>query len=265
MGQYTIEQGLAVRDRMNLLAEAHGPGTAALLDRIRVGPGWRCVDVGCGGGHVTIDLAQRAGPSGFSLGLDLDAELLRAARVEASDRGLTNVEFRVARAEDLVESDLDLAYARFLLMHIEKPDDVVGAMASAVKPDGVVVLEDCDFSACFTYPSCDAYDTLVGWYVTAVASRGGNAQIGQRLPEILRHAGLELRGLQVSQPAFVSGRQKHLVEVSMDKSRSAVVDEGLASGDEYEIAHKALIEFTNDPTTLVSAPRIIQAWAVRTT
>jgi hypothetical protein len=212
-----------------------------------------------------MELAHRAGPSGFSLGRDLDGELLRAARVEASDRGLTNVEFRVARAEDLVESDLDLAFARCLLMHLEKPDDMVAAMASAVKSDGVVVLEDCDFSGCFTYPRCDAYDALVGWYATAVASRGGNAHIGQRLPEILRHAGLELRGLHVSQPAFVTGRQKHLIELSMEKSRSAVVGVGLASGDEYDIAHKALIEFTKDPTTLVSTPRIIQAWAVRTT
>jgi SAM-dependent methyltransferase len=212
-----------------------------------------------------MDLAHRSGPSGFSLGLDLDGELLGVARAEALDRGLTSIEFRVARAEDLVEAGLDLAYARQLLMHLETPDDVVAAMASAVKPDGVVVLEDCDFSACFTYPRCDAYDTLVGWYVTVVARRGGNAHIGQRLPEILRHAGLELRGLHVSQPAFVTGRQKHLIEVSMDKSRSAVVGEGLASDDEYDIAHKALIEFTNDPTTLVSVPRMIQAWAVRTT
>lgn len=64
MADYTIERGLGVRERMTLLAKVHAPATLTLLDMLGVASGTRCVDLGCGGGDVTIELARRAGVSG---------------------------------------------------------------------------------------------------------------------------------------------------------------------------------------------------------
>jgi ubiquinone/menaquinone biosynthesis C-methylase UbiE len=72
MAEYTIERGVGVADRMNLLAAAHAPATASLLFMVGVAPGAWCVDLGCGGGHVAMELARRAGPSGHVPGIDLD-------------------------------------------------------------------------------------------------------------------------------------------------------------------------------------------------
>src|SRR5260370_23987375 len=100
---YTIEQGLAVRERMNLLAAVWAPSTLTLLDELGVAQGGRCIDLGCGGGHVTIELARRAGPEGCAVGFDLDEALLEVARQDAAAQGLDNVTFQVAAAEDLAE------------------------------------------------------------------------------------------------------------------------------------------------------------------
>ena len=64
MSGYTIDQGLFVREQMDLLAELYAATTAAFLDRIGVASGARCVDLGAGGGHVIMDLARRVGPKG---------------------------------------------------------------------------------------------------------------------------------------------------------------------------------------------------------
>jgi 2-polyprenyl-3-methyl-5-hydroxy-6-metoxy-1,4-benzoquinol methylase len=98
MGDYTLDQGLGVRERMDLLAAVHGPATTAVLDRIGVAEGARCLDLGCGGGHVALELARRLGPTGQVVGIDLDEALLATAREVAAAQGLDNVTFRSERA-----------------------------------------------------------------------------------------------------------------------------------------------------------------------
>ena len=260
MAEYTIAQGLEVRERMNLLAQVYAPTTGLLLDRVDVPAGAACLDVGCGGGHVTIELCRRAGPSGHALGLDLDGVLLDVARKDAADQGLHNVEFRVGRAEDVAEKGVDLAYARMLLMHVSDPQHIVNAMAAAVTPGGVVVVEDCNFSGCFTDPPCPAYEHIVGWFMETVRGRGADPDIGPRLPALLREAGLEQIGVNVVQPAELDGLNKQFMQVSTQKVRDAVVSAGVASASEFDQAHAALTAFTDDPTTVVAAPRVIQSW-----
>jgi 2-polyprenyl-3-methyl-5-hydroxy-6-metoxy-1,4-benzoquinol methylase len=83
MSDYTIERGLGVRERMDLLASVFEPSTLALLDVIGVAPGARCIDFGCGGGHVALELARRVGDGGHVVGVDLDTELLEVARARS--------------------------------------------------------------------------------------------------------------------------------------------------------------------------------------
>src|SRR5215471_17929575 len=71
------------RARLRLLEEFHDPLTASQLDAIGVGEGWRCLDVGAGGGSVTRMLAERVGTTGSVLAVDLDTSLLERF---ASDR-----------------------------------------------------------------------------------------------------------------------------------------------------------------------------------
>ena len=71
------------RARLRLLEEYHDPLTSSQLDAIGVGEGWRCLDVGAGGGSVTRMLADRVGSAGSVLAVDLDPRLLEEL---ASDR-----------------------------------------------------------------------------------------------------------------------------------------------------------------------------------
>ena len=260
MSDYTIERGLGVRQRMDLLAAVRGPATAQLLDSLSLGAGARCVDVGCGGGHVTIEIARRVGPGGSVLGIDLDEALLGLARSTASELGLDNITFRVCAAENLSETGLDLVFSRLLLMHLRDPERMVSLMATAIRSGGIVALEDANFAGCFAYPSCASYDRWVEWYQETVRRNGGDPELGLRLPTLLRSAGLKLLGVRVVQDAFVDGPFKQLQQMSMSKQRAAVLAARVAGAAEYDAAHAEVQAFADDLTTMIAGPRVVQAW-----
>jgi SAM-dependent methyltransferase len=260
---YTIERGRAVRERMDLLASTHAPATLILLDLIGVPAGGQCVDLGCGGGHIAIELARRVGPTGSVLGIDLDDELLELARTEAAARGLANVAFRVGPVEQFSETDLDLAFARMLFSHLSDPAPTLAAMVAAVKPGGHVIVEDVHFAGCFTEPSCPAYDRWVGWFRETVRLTGADLDIGPRLPGLLQGAGLADVGVRVAQPAFIDGPIKQLQQMSMQMIRTAVLGARVTSAEDFDATHAELKAFTDDPGTLVAGPRMIQAWGRR--
>ena len=108
---------------------------ATALDRLGLGPGWRCVDVGAGGGDVSVALAEMVGRDGRVYAVDSDPaardEVARAASAHAQVIALTQA------GEDLtLPEQVDLAFCRFLLLHVHDPAVVlVHAMAaSVVKP-----------------------------------------------------------------------------------------------------------------------------------
>src|SRR4030088_1868850 len=93
---YAIRGGRDGRERLRLLGGVMRPYALRLFDRLGICEGMACLDVGCGGGDVTLELARIVGRSGKVVGTDLDTVKLDAARSESEAQGLKNVEFRLA-------------------------------------------------------------------------------------------------------------------------------------------------------------------------
>lgn len=150
-----------------------------------------CLDVGCGGGDVTLELARRVAPNGKAVGADLDGTKIDLARREAAELGIGNVEFRL---QDIREhqpaAEFDVVYARFLLTHLPDPASAVNAFYATLKPDGLVIVEDIDCSGCFVFPESRASWRFYELYCAAVRKRGGDPNIGPRLPLMLKDRAL---------------------------------------------------------------------------
>src|SRR5262245_46074944 len=148
--RYVIRGGMHGRERLRVLAEEYGPSTRALLERAGVSAGTSCLDVGCGGGDVTLELARMVGPSGRVVGVDFDAAKIEIARREAAQQGLSNVTFEV-RDVATWEPDVpfDLVSARFLLTHLRDPASLLAALFRHLRPHGVIAVEDIDFRGHF--------------------------------------------------------------------------------------------------------------------
>ncbi len=230
--KYTIEGGEAGKRRLDVLAKVHGPHTVALLDRVGVAEGARCLDLGCGGGHVSRELARRVGRQGSVVAMDLDANLIELARADTARAGITNIEFRCGDATQLEESPYDVAFARFLSRTLGIPPGRRAAMAAALEPGGVVVVEDTDFTGCFCHPPCRAFDRYVELYRETVRRRGGNADLGPMLPSLLHGAGLKHVDVPAHQSCGLNGEAKLLAPLTLERIADSVVGEGVAGAEE---------------------------------
>jgi SAM-dependent methyltransferase len=163
---------------------------ATALERLGLGGGWTCVDVGAGGGDVSVALAEMVGQSGRVYAVDSDPlsrdVVASAAAAHAQVIALTQA------GEDLVlPEQVDLAFCRFLLLHVLDPAVVVRRMASVVRPGAWVVAQE-------PITSAGRIDGMALSMPDAL-----HQDVGAVLPALVRDAGLEVIDAWGESPAGV--------------------------------------------------------------
>jgi ubiquinone/menaquinone biosynthesis C-methylase UbiE len=118
------------------------PAALRMAAVAEVGPGQRVLDVGCGIGDPTLQVAVLAGPHGRVLGLDIAEPLVAVARERAALLGLARTEFRVAdvTTAELPESGFDAVLARWSLTDIDDLPLVLAKLRRALAPGGRIAL-----------------------------------------------------------------------------------------------------------------------------
>ena len=165
---------------------------ATALERLGVGLGWRCADVGAGGGDVSVALAEMVGRDGRVYAVDSDPlardEVARAAAAAAHAQVIALTQ----AGQDLsLPEEVDLAFCRFLLLHVLDPVVVVRMMAKAVRSGGWVVAQEPITSA-----------GRIGGSPLAMPD-APHPDVGAVLPALVREAGLEVVDAWAEAPAGV--------------------------------------------------------------
>jgi SAM-dependent methyltransferase len=261
---YVIRGGIEGRERLRIVGRVMHDSSTSLFDRLGLCAGLSCADVGCGGGDATLEIARRVAPDGRVVGVDIDQTKLEIARAEAQEQGVGNVEFRLADIREGLDGvDFDVVYSRFLLTHLSDAGAAVAALSRLLRPEGVLAVEDVDFTGSFTVPESNAFKRFHELYCTAVRKRGGDPDIGPRLPLLLKQCGFEDIRLNVVQPIGMSGEVKLLNPLTMENIADAVIEDGLATREEVDDIVRELFAFAAHPDTIAGTPRIVQAWGRR--
>ncbi|MEV0524294.1 class I SAM-dependent methyltransferase [Streptomyces sp. NPDC050439] len=163
---------------------------AYLLDALK--PHLRILDIGCGPGTITADLAALV-PDGQVTGVDHAPGILDRARATAAERGLRNVEFGVADVHDLHYPDdsFDVVHAHQVLQHVGDPVRALSEMRRVCAPGGVVAARDADYSAMAWYPKLPAMDGWLDLYRRVARANGGEPDAGSRLKSWALQAGFD--------------------------------------------------------------------------
>jgi SAM-dependent methyltransferase len=124
----------------SLLDEQISPLGLAAMDRARVASGERVLDVGCGCGQTSLQLAQRVGAGGSVTGIDISAPMLARARERATQLGLRNLRFLEADAQEakLGEGAFNLVFSRFGVMFFADPKAAFANLRRSLLPGGRV-------------------------------------------------------------------------------------------------------------------------------
>ncbi len=264
MKEYAIHGGKKGNERLAILSRTVGATTSKFLDQYQPALSGQCLDLGCGGGNVTFEIAKRLKDKGEVYGLDVDPVNISLAQEAARDQGVKNVSFDRFDAHALADIDSYQAiYARFLLSHLHQPAQVLTNIIRALVPGGRLLVEDTDFSGHFCYPACKAFDTYVQLFQNLLHTRKANANIGQSLYQLLHQAGFADISVQVVQPVHTVQEGKLMAEITMEGISGALLEEGLASQEMISQTVAELKAFRADEKTLMSLPRIFQVSAVK--
>ncbi len=153
-------------------------------------PGMRLLDVGCGPGTITLDLAARVAP-GRVVGVDRDASVVADAQRLLDSRPANGVEFRTADAYGLEFEDeaFDVVHAHQLLQHLTDPVAALVEMRRVLRPGGVLAVRDGDYGGFVWAPSDPMLDRWMELYHDVCCHNGADADAGRRLLGWAQRAG----------------------------------------------------------------------------
>lgn len=120
------------------------PGTFERFERLGVGPGWHCLEVGFGSGSAARRLAHLVGPTGRVVAADLKPERL----IDEQDETLRVLQLDL-REDELPAAAFDLVHARMVIQHLPEREALIAKLVGALKPGGILFLEDTDSSTLF--------------------------------------------------------------------------------------------------------------------
>lgn len=205
-------------------------------------PGLRVLDVGCGPGSITLELAQRVAPSQV-IGIDSSQSVIAQAQEAARGAGDKTTRFETADAMNLPYADdsFDIVHAHQVLQHVPDPVGLLREMARVTRPGGLVAARDADYEAMTWAPAHPGLTRWLDLYRAAARGTGGEPDAGRHLLRWAHEAGLPEVTASASVWCFADDAarewwggqwQRRAVESGF---HDQVMAQGLA--DEGEIAH----------------------------
>src|SRR3981081_2453148 len=165
--------------RLTVQAAALKPITERLLREAGLAAGMRVLDLGCGTGDVAILAAKLVGPKGAVVGIDRSSDILGFARERAG-----------AREDFPAPLPFDLAIGRYVLVHQADPSTFIRAVASHVRPGGIVAFHEIAlYGECESLPPIPVWHQTWRWIVAAFVSVMAHPDAGGRMMTHFRDAG----------------------------------------------------------------------------
>jgi SAM-dependent methyltransferase len=256
---YPLERREGEIERLRIQAEAMAHESAAMLDRIGVGPGWHCLDLGCGPSGITRPMSERVGASGRVIGLDADPIFIDHARRHTPP----NVEFVLGNAyeSNLPNGSFDLVHLRFVASTAGRPEVLLREAIRLTRLSGVVALQEPDMSTLNCYPPHPAWERLKAALIGAFASAGADINLAQRLFGLARAAGLT----DVQYRPFLFGVRSgdawiDYLPATVESLRGTIIKEGLLKPGELDSAIAECRGHLARPDTVFTSFTVAQVW-----
>jgi len=231
-------------------------------------PGMTVLDIGCGPGHASFDLAQLVGPHGKVIAVDQSALFLDAVKEGARLRGLSNIETLKADLGEftLPENCVDMIWSRWVLSFLPDPQDLLMRMKAVLKPGGTFVAHEYGHYETFGFsPGDPVQDRFIDAVKKSWRAFGGEPNIAKQLPAMALNAGWETIRLT---PHIFTTRPGELVwDWPMGWLKSDGIDRLVEleffSAEDAKRYHAVADERAADPHSILTTPMVIEVIARR--
>lgn len=227
---YVYDQGFAEeRRRLAGMESLWDPGSQALLDEIGVSKGWRCLEVGAGGGSL---VEWMIGRGATIMAIDIDTRFIESLASDAVEVRRIDL-----RTDELPRSRFDLVHARLVLEHLTERRQILDRLAATLRPGGWIVIEDYDWTGSGFEGDDPQIERVRKAIITFMEQAGFDPHYGRRLVSDMAAAGLtEVRGegrsrvIDSSSPGFDFSR------LSFESLRHTLVKAGVLSAEDADAA-----------------------------
>lgn len=241
--------------RHEILASVYDGSSQRLLERLGLAAGWRCLDVGAGGGSLARWLAARVGPTGRVLATDIDV------RFQPGSSANLDVRRHDVQRDPLPADHFDLVHARGVLQHLERREQALDRMVAAARPGGLLVVQDVDWIEFDAQEIPEPFASLSRLMRRhAEAQHGYDGTWGRRMLPALKARGL--REVEAEGRVFTMHGGRDSAEwyvLALERAAPRLVEAGLF---EESFVREALT-VARDPDFAILSPVLMTAWGRR--
>jgi SAM-dependent methyltransferase len=242
VSQYVFDNAaVQAVQRFESLESLYDERTFRLLNATGLGPGWRCLEVGAGGGSVAAWLSGRVGPTGHVTVTDIDPSHLSG--LVASQPDNLDIQIHDVGVDPLPESMFDLIHARLVLVHVPQRVAALARLVGALKPGGWIIVEDFIqgfIDRGFPAPDPDRYKLFaktLSAMEQVTRSHGVDPKWGLELYRRFSGLGLVEVGLEGHFAAWAGGSPgAQLFQANFEQVRAEAVDAGLVTNAQVDSA-----------------------------
>lgn len=257
-------------ERLGLQHRVWRPKATDAWQRAGFTVGQTLLDVGCGPGYATLDLAEIVGPGGRVVGVDRSRRFLSYLEVQRELRGIANVETVEMDLDDAglaerLPAGMDGAWCRWVYAFVQNPKALLARVAGALRPGGVMVIHEYfDYSTWRLIPPSSAQELFVGKVMEAWRATGGEVEIGTSIPGWLGELDFSIESVRplieiVGPRDYFWQWPKAFVDVGVERMREL----GSITPAEADGVRQALADAERDPRSLMVTPGVIEIIAMR--
>jgi ubiquinone/menaquinone biosynthesis C-methylase UbiE len=251
---YLLPTGKADLERLSILNEIVGEYTKALFDKMELKKGQKVAIFGCGSGEGIECIHQKIGDEGKLLCIDICLEQIEVTREVLAKKGIFNVEYQVADIQNVQgDEDYDLAYCRYVLIHVEQPRKAIENMLSFVKHGGLISFEEHSTGIGYCYPKLEVFSKMLEIRIKWEKAFKNDRQYGEKLYHEMLNFDVEPIDFQVNIPIFNSFRKKQFMITSWESLMKNEKINKFVPEEEIALIVSELKKHQNDTSCFQSA------------
>jgi SAM-dependent methyltransferase len=225
---YVLDQGYAdERKRIAGMEALWDPGSKALLGELGISTGWKCLEVGAGGGSLVEWMAAQGASV---LAVDIDTRFVEPLASDSIEVRRMDI-----RTDELPQAEFDLVHSRLVLEHLTDRKQILQRLVATLRPGGWIVIEDYDWT-CFGFQD-PTFDHVADAIMTFMEQAGFQRDYGRHVVDDLEVAGLtDIRGEGRARIIDSSFAGFDFFRLTFESLKNALVDAGMLTTEEADAA-----------------------------
>ena len=252
----TVGEGYG-SERLKILNECYNPFSLKFLEDIDL-RGKIVLEVACGIGLFTCELAKLVGKNGKVIATDISHEQLEIAKKNARKQNLDNIEFIQCSALklDSLKIKVNCVYSRLLLVHLPDPVSALKQELNCLKPGGYLICSEPPFSyepmSC--YPKSETFNKAKEIHFAQTKMHNTDFSLGIKLPHLLKELGTSLVYSYIGQPILDTPRKKSQLRLGLHELSKHLISGGFITKNELELLSEELKKIEQDDYIVAHPP-----------